>query len=300
VIRYDFHFTTDGWRISEANSDVPGGYAESTFFTELFADSIPGAVPSGLPARALADALAAIADGKPIALLAAPGYMEDQQVVAYLGGLLHQRGCTTRVATPAQLQWQHRRAYLPINGRSTELGAILRFYQGEWLAKLPSSCHWPLLLRGGLTPVTNCGAALISESKRFPLLWDALSTPLPTWRALLPQTCDPRQVPWPSDPGWLLKTAFCNTGDTVSSRESLDHRAWSGIARSVRWFPSRWIAQRRFTTLPIETPIGPLFPCLGIYTVNGRASGAYARLGRRYIIDFTAIDAAVLVEEEDS
>ncbi|MCL4192911.1 MAG: hypothetical protein KJZ87_14350, partial [Thermoguttaceae bacterium] len=24
VMRFDFHFTTDGWRISEVNSDVPG------------------------------------------------------------------------------------------------------------------------------------------------------------------------------------------------------------------------------------------------------------------------------------
>ena len=38
VIRFDFHPTPDGWRISEANSDVPGGYAESSHFAQLMAE----------------------------------------------------------------------------------------------------------------------------------------------------------------------------------------------------------------------------------------------------------------------
>ncbi|MEH1766053.1 MAG: hypothetical protein V7K76_25645 [Nostoc sp.] len=37
VIRFDFHFTTEGWRISEANSDVPSGYIEASGFTNLVA-----------------------------------------------------------------------------------------------------------------------------------------------------------------------------------------------------------------------------------------------------------------------
>src|SRR5262249_28988819 len=33
VIRFDFHFTTESWRISEANTDVPGGFIEASGFT---------------------------------------------------------------------------------------------------------------------------------------------------------------------------------------------------------------------------------------------------------------------------
>src|SRR5436190_8637832 len=44
-MRFDFHFTSDGWRISEANSDVPGGFTESSFFTELIAEHVNDASP---------------------------------------------------------------------------------------------------------------------------------------------------------------------------------------------------------------------------------------------------------------
>src|ERR1051325_5167730 len=57
VIRYDFHPTDQGWRISEANADVPGGYTESSFFTELFAERFPAFHAAGNPARAFADAI---------------------------------------------------------------------------------------------------------------------------------------------------------------------------------------------------------------------------------------------------
>src|SRR5688572_29756398 len=39
VMRFDFHFTTEGWRISEVNSDVPGGFIEADGFTQLMAEA---------------------------------------------------------------------------------------------------------------------------------------------------------------------------------------------------------------------------------------------------------------------
>ena len=30
VMRFDFHFTDEGWRISEVNADVPGGFIEAS------------------------------------------------------------------------------------------------------------------------------------------------------------------------------------------------------------------------------------------------------------------------------
>src|SRR5258708_2545438 len=81
----------------------------------------------------------------------------------------------------------------------------------------------------GRTPVANPGSALVIESKRFPLTWPALLTPLPTWRALLPETRDPRAAPWHHDDRWLLKTAICNTGDTVSIRSRMTDRQWRAV-----------------------------------------------------------------------
>ena len=50
-LRFDFHFTTDGWQVSEVNSDVPGGFSESSFFTELVAEHMSDASPTGNPAN---------------------------------------------------------------------------------------------------------------------------------------------------------------------------------------------------------------------------------------------------------
>ena len=189
VIRFDFHPTPDGWRISEANSDVPGGYTEASSFAALMAEQFPGCTPAGDPAARLADALAAAA-GAAIALVAAPGYMEDQQVIAYVAALLQRRGCIAIIADPRQIRWANGVARI---GGVGAVDAVFRFYQAEWLAGLPSWLGWSCFFRGGVTPVCNPGTALLTESKRFPLTWDRLSARLDAWRALLPPTRAPGQ-----------------------------------------------------------------------------------------------------------
>jgi glutathionylspermidine synthase len=298
VLRFDFHWTPDGWRISEVNSDVPGGYAEASSFPRLMAGHVPGARPAGDPAIAWTDAFeAAISDGsRHVALLAAAGFMEDLQVVAYLGGLLAARGFMPRIAQPQQLQWLNGRAFLS----GQPLGGIVRFYQAEWLARLRRG-SWGRLFETTRTPVVNPAAAMLSESKRFPLVWNSLTTAMPTWRRLLPETRDPRHGPWRESSAadaWLIKSAFCNTGDTVAARDLVSPKRWAAACRSAWWFPGQWVAQRRFETLPIDTPTGEaMYPSIGVYTVNGRASGAYSRLSRGPIVDFRAVDAALLVRQ---
>ncbi|MDB6018121.1 MAG: hypothetical protein JWR19_2610 [Pedosphaera sp.] len=297
VMRFDFHLTTDGWRISEVNSDVPGGFTEASSFTQLLAAHYAGAQPAGDPVTAWCDALAQSAgEIGAIALLSAPGFMEDHQIMAYLARRLNAQGYETHLANPLQLEWRDGIASMISDPRHTPLAAIVRFYQGEWLARLPEACGWSNFFCGGRTPVGNPGSAIISESKRFPLAWDDLQTPLPAWRKLLPETRDPRDVPWETDDTWLLKSAFCNTGDTVSIRSLLPSQQWQSVAREVRRRPQDWVAQKRFQTLAVNTPAGPLYPCIGVYTINGQVAGAYARVAPRQLIDFAAIDIALLVE----
>jgi hypothetical protein len=122
---------------------------------------------------------------------------------------------------------------------------------------------------------------------------------LPTWRALLPETCDPRNAPWSRDEGWLVKTAMCNTGDTVSIRELMPPAQWLRTRLAVQLFPGNWVAQRRFESVPVATPAGPQHVCLGVYSVNGRVAGAYARLSKKPVIDFAAVDVALLLENDE-
>jgi glutathionylspermidine synthase len=297
AMRFDFHPTPDGWRISEVNSDVPGGYCEASSFTAMIAAHAPSCTPAGDPGGAWASAIVRATDG-PIALLAAPGFMEDQQVTAYLATRLQALGREAHRIGPGQLRWRDGRAQIAVGGRLVDVGAIVRFYQAEWLTALPRWSGWQNLLVGGRTPVTNAGAALLTESKRFPLTWDALPTPTDHWRRLLPETRDPRDAPWPTDDAWILKTAYCNTGDTVTIRDLAPQRAWRAAARSARWFPRQWVAQRRFDTLAVDSPIGPVYPCVGVYVIDGHAAGAYGRLSPTPVIDYAATDVAVLIEKE--
>src|SRR4029077_16795627 len=105
----------------------------------------------------------------------------------------------------------------------------------------PSVHGWPKFFRGGRTPVCNPGTALLLESKRFPLVWDRLGLELPTWRALLPPTCDPGRLTWRFGPGWILKTALCNSGDTVALGDDPDWRRRSRAAWSTRLEPGHWV-----------------------------------------------------------
>ena len=143
-------------------------------------------------------------------------------------------------------------------------------------------------------------SSALTESKRFPLVWDRLRTRLPAWRRLLPETCDPRDAPWQTDDRWLVKTAFCNTGDSVSAASLMTAKDWRKTRWLARLFPRQWVAQRRFDALPLTTPIGEMHCCVGIYTIDGRAAGAYARVSHRPVIDYRAIDAALLIERDET
>jgi hypothetical protein len=83
--RYDFHATPDGWRISEANTDVPGGFLESCGLARLVQDTVAGARPPGDSTRALVAALAATTSaGADVALVHATAYVDDRQVMLHL------------------------------------------------------------------------------------------------------------------------------------------------------------------------------------------------------------------------
>jgi hypothetical protein len=300
VMRFDFHNTTEGWRISEANSDVPGGFTEASFFTALMAEHFPDLRTAGCPADTWARALSAAAGPAGIvALLSAPGYMEDLQVIAFLAARLRENGCQAFLAKPEQITWRGGVAHLDTSWYRGPINVVVRFYQSEWLSRLPEQCGWRNLYRGGTTRVANPGLAVITESKRFPLVWEELSTPLPTWRALLPETRDPRSVHWADNESWLVKTALCNTGDTVCIRELMPAGEWLRTRLAVQLRPGNWVAQKRFDSVPVETPIGPRHVCIGVYTVNGRAAGAYARFSAKPVIDFAAVDVALLLEDDD-
>jgi glutathionylspermidine synthase len=297
TLRFDFHYTTEGWLISEVNSDVPGGYTEASCFTEFMAAEFSGTQPTGNPAKQWTEAMvSATQRSGRVALLSAPGFLEDQQVTAFLAGQLQARRMETFLLHhPAQLHWKSGRASIMAGNTLTEIDSIVRFYQAEWLLKLPGNSEWRWLFAEGKTPVANPGIALLTESKRLPLLWNQMAGTMTAWQSLLPECCDPTDSRWQQSDAWVLKQAFSNTGDSVHIREYTDRSEWFKLCQQAKKHPERWVVQRRFESIPINSDTGPVHPCLGVYTINGSAAGIYARVSAKTVIDYAAMDAAVLI-----
>jgi glutathionylspermidine synthase len=298
VLRFDFHPTADGWRVSEVNSDVPGGFIEAAGIARLVAGHYPGFGPPGDPARALADAVArAAAPGALVCLVHATAYTDDRQVMAYLAKGLEARGYRTCLASPAHLRWEDGRARVACDWLRAPVDLLLRFFPSEWLPETPAACGWPAFFRGGRTPVGNPAHAILTQSKRLPLLWKELGTPFDAWRALLPDTRSPRDAQ-PPNGEWILKPALGRVGEAIGLAGVAEPKALRACVRGARWRPGHWIAQRRFESVPVGTATGAFHACVGVFTIDGRAAGAYGRVAPRPLIDWRAQDAAVLVREE--
>lgn len=284
VMRFDFHHTTQGWRISEVNSDVPGGYVEATTYTQMIAAHVAGALPAGDPTAALVDALRDAGGPQArVALVHATAYADDAQVMHHLAGALRAAGAQPMLVAPDQMSWR-------------DVDAVLRFFPAEWLPQLGRGSDWRAFFRETPQPQCNPGAALLVQSKRWPLVWDRMTTRLDTWRSLLPTTGAvpfSRQCP----AGHVLKPAFGRVGEGVGMLGVTQPREWSAIRRSL-WLGGRrgWIMQQRFEPTPWDTDLGQRFPCIGVYVINGKACGAYGRAAAQPLIDQQAQDVAVLVQ----
>ena len=301
LMRFDFHFTSAGWRISECNSDVPGGFIEASAFPRLMARHVPWAAPAGDPAGALAEGVAErVPRGGRVALVHATAYTDDRQVMVCLAEALEKRGLVPALVAPDHLDWIGGAARVAAAGGWEPADLVLRFFPAEWLPNLPRRCGWEHFFRDSITPQCNPGAAILIQTKRFPLVWPRLATRLPTWAQLLPPTRDPRAPECAGDTHWVLKPALGRVGEMIGLRGVIPDRDWHAIARLARRWPRAWVAQEPFTVVPIGTARGRLYPCLGVYTLDGTAIGAYGRLAERPLIDQNAFEAAVLVAPDDA
>lgn len=297
VMRFDFHPVEDGWALSEVNSDVPGGYAEASLLPQLAAAHAPGK-PAGDVAASLREAfMRALPPGARIALVHATAYSDDRQVMQFLARGLSAAGFTCGLAAPDHLRWRDARPVSIVHSQEGPVDGVIRFYPAEWLPLLPRDSGWQGYFRSPAI-MTNPPRALLSQSKRLPLVWDRLGLELPGWRNMLPETRDVRDAPWRSDESWLLKPAMGRVGESIGWRGAVIAHDWRRMSRSATLWPRQWVAQRRFATRQIATRDGPRNLCIGVFTVEGRAAGFYGRLSARHIIEKHAQDIAVLVESD--
>jgi glutathionylspermidine synthase len=299
VMRFDFHFTTEGWRISEANTDVPGGFIEGSGFTRLMAEYFPDCQAPPDVAEVYVGAIAAAAgEGAIVGLVHATAHSDDRQVMAYLAKKLERRKVRAVLLSPAHLRWESGQARMVNSIAEAEAPAVLvRFFPGEWLPLLSSGKIWKAWFCGGKTAMSNPGTALLVQSKRFPLTWQSLRSAMTAWKTLLPETVSPHEVAASaSTEEWIYKPVLGRVGEDIAISGVTEEGPRRALMKDVRKHAENWVAQRRFESMATEISGGCRHVCLGVFTVDGRTAGIYGRISAKPLIDQEAQDIAVLID----
>ena len=307
--RFDLHPTAQGWRASEVNADVPGGFVEAGAVTRLVAECLPGLACPPDPARELAAAITrhvrdlGVRGG--VALVHATSYTDDQQVMRRIGAELAACGLDAHLASPVHLHDHAEGCVLSTNG--ARIAAAARFFPGEWLGNMRGADRARWIRTTALMPQTNPVAAVLVQGKRLPIVARALGLRIDAWRSVLPETTAigvRRFAPSIVPPDHVLKPVWGRVGEGVAMDGVTEPRVMRRSRALARAFPGSWVLQRRFTSAPLDAHgmrddvhcTDGIHACLGVYVIDGRAAGVYARVSRKPLIDGRAQDAAVLLD----
>ena len=299
LMRYDFHPTAEGkWAVSEVNSDVPGGFAEASLMPETAANLFKnenysfinfGDILTGVIARK-------VKPGGKIMLIHCTSYSDDRQVMQFLGDKLKQKGFNLIYAAADHLRFENKEATCILDGNGGKIDLIFRFTPIEWLICIKPKC-WQGYF-DTITPSCNHPVAVFTQTKRFPLVWDALENlgaDLTVWRELLPEISEVKDVK--NKKGFIFKPAYGRVGEKISIKEACKDGEYEKIMSDIKKRPKKYIAQKRFNSKPLITEEGESFHvCIGSFSLEGKAAGYYARISKTPRIDSYAADIPVLIE----
>jgi len=285
LMRFDFHPTTTGWQISEVNSDVPAGYPESSILPRLAQKYFNNYIQCGDFGSTLANEITKLVPAKStIAYLHDTHTVEDYQIMHFMGDLLEQQGFHSLYIDPSHIKWDE-------NAKALNVDAIIRYFPVEWL-EYKKNMNW-LNFINTKTPSCNHPIALLTQSKRLPLVWNQLGVDIPYWKKLLPKTANPlASSNQCQKQGWILKPAFGRVGEGINIPNTLSKSENQKIQKTAGEYPLQWVSQKMFDSVPIEG----LHLNLGVFVINGQFAGMYARASKLPKIDSTAIEMPVLYE----
>jgi len=305
LMRFDFHPTVEGsgpsnqpvaineplkeahcnglsWRVSEVNSDVPAGYPEASVLPRLAAPFFDGYASAVCFGDMLAERYARLLpSGGTVAFLHDTHTVEDFQILRYVGDVLEKRGFRAVYVDPSHIQWE--------GDKPKGIDAIHRHYPMEWLEYAPDT-DWRAFANTSV-PSCNHPNALLTQSKRLPLLWDYLGVHIPTWRQLLPETMCPTQY---NAASCVLKPAFGRVGQGINVPGTVSDEENKAIQQAAHDHPLQWVAQRRFQSAPING----LHLGLGVFVIDGIFAGLFGRVSAHPRLDSEATEVPVLVKEE--
>ena len=300
LMRYDFHPTENNtWAISEVNSDVPGGFAESSllpllainyigdknYYSINFGDILCGAICKK------------IKKGGTIMLVHCTSYSDDRQVMQFLGDKLIKLGFKVLYGSSDHLIFKEKRAYSILDNHECFVDGIVRFTPLEWLGNTRLK-NWHGYFNT-VTPSCNCPIAIYAQSKCFPLVFDYLEESgikMTMWKKLLPKTT---KVNFTANlEEYIYKPVWGRVGEKIAIKDSCSNEEYNEILKDVRKHKKRYILQKKFISKPVVFEGCNYHVCLGSYTVDGKHAGFYARVSRKTRIDSDAIDVPVIIERK--
>ncbi len=296
-MRFDFHPTTDGWAVSEVNSDVPGGLAEASVLPRIASAYFDGYEPRRHIGESLLQAFSErVEKDGVIAFVHATSYSDDRQVMEFLSDYFQANGYRTVFAAPDHIVWKDNNAMCIIEGREGPIDGIVRFFPLEWLTNLPRRSDWKGYY-DCMTASCNHPVAIFTQSKRLPLVWDGLGVDVSAWKKLLPETREPKTIRQ-QDEDWIYKPALGRVGEGISIKGAITEKERLRIVKAAHRDSGNWLAQRKFTSQPLTDVNGEVFHlCVGVFTVNGKSAGFYGRISPYPRIDDRAKDIPLLVKK---
>jgi glutathionylspermidine synthase len=298
TMRFDFHPTPAGWKLSEVNADVMTGFAESSIWPRLLREADPSLHPLPvMPLDALIEAFRLrLPKGARCALIHPTSFADDYQLMRVFARALEAAGYRGLAGNPLHLRWTDGGAVFEGDGGTEKIDAILRYFPAEWLASLPAGTPLAKLFRHPQVVLANPATALLLQSKGLDA-WLRPSGLAPTWNAFSPPSLPARQTTRKQRDAWIWKPMLGRNGGGIGGRTLLSPEAWRRFRRRARWQAGRYVLQEPFETTPLPTPAGPRYPCLGVFVVDGRFAGIYGRLGQTRIVDAHAEEVAVFLSQ---
>lgn len=299
LMRFDFHPTAnDEWALSEVNRDVPGGFAEASTLPIIASRFFNAKVPFKKNViQVLGEQLAEKIDSKKIiAFVLCTSYTDDMQVMKAIAHELKQKGRAVIFIAPDHIRWQKEGPISIAEGQAGEIGAIVRFYPAEWMPNLPSVSGWQNFF-SHTVPAANHASAVVTQSKRLPLVWDQLGVEVPSWKKFLPETKEASVALKDKSNLWILKPAFGRVGEGVTVPQTMSAKEFSKIRWGARVFSRDWLSQRLFIAKELLNSSGiAQYLCVGVFVVNGKACGFYGRVADKPRISLQAQDIPVLIQ----
>lgn len=311
LMRFDFHpIKEGGFAVSEVNSDVPGGHGEASIMPAITKEILDDGKAQGKYGYIdFSDYLIEAISKKvkpqgTIFLNYCTCYSDDRQVMEFVGDRLAANGYQILKGAADHIAFKAGKAYSILDGNECELDGIFRYTPVEWVMDIKPK-RWQGYFNTA-TPSINHPVSLYAQTKRFPFMWEILETngiDMSTWKKLLPHTvkvtkeyCDEKSLE-----EYIFKPAYGRVGEKISIKEACRGDEFKKIIKDVKRHPGKYIAQKKFNSMPLVTEEGEEFHvCIGSFSVDDDHAGFYARISNLPRIDSHAADIPVLVEWDES